>query len=539
MILLQGNGVSKGAVCGPLQFYPRQAAAAPDAGADLAAEQARLTWAQEQTAEQLEGLAAACRANGEEEAALLLEAQALLATDEDVASAILAALEESHCSAAYAVQQAGRRLAARFASMSDPYLRARAADLEDVTRRLLDNLTGGPPPVFLREPVILAADDLAPSELLRLERGKLLGLATCGGSGYGHTAILARSMGIPFVCGLGRALTPDCEGQTACLDGETGRILIDPDARTVQAFEFKRNAPPEASSQQEPQNLGSLKVYCNISTPDEAAAVLACGGQGVGLFRSEGLFLSADRCPTEEEQFSAYRAVAEAMGGRPAVIRTLDLGGDKRMGSLPSERGQNPALGLRGIRLSLERPELLRTQLRALYRASAYGKIAILFPMIASMWELEECQRRCRSVMAELTAEGLPFDPEVRLGVMLETPASILLAEELARRADFCSVGTNDLTQYLLACDRQNGDLARYFDPKHPALLRALELAADAAHRAGVPIGVCGELGADPTMLPFFLKLGMDALSVPPQAVGPLLAALRGGSKATECESFL
>ncbi|MCD8366600.1 MAG: phosphoenolpyruvate--protein phosphotransferase, partial [Clostridiales bacterium] len=196
-------------------------------------------------------------------------------------------------------------------------------------------------------------------------------------------------------------------------------------------------------------------------------------------------------------------------------------------------------LGLRGIRLSLEEPELLRTQLRALYRASAYGKIAILFPMIASVWELEECRRRCRSVMAELTAEGLPFDPEVRLGVMLETPASIFLAEELARRADFCSVGTNDLTQYLLACDRQNGDLARYFDPKHPALLQALELAADAAHRAGVPIGVCGELGADPTMLPFFLKVGMDALSVPPQAVGPLLAALRSGPKTIESESFI
>ncbi|MCD8368300.1 MAG: phosphoenolpyruvate--protein phosphotransferase, partial [Clostridiales bacterium] len=327
MILLQGNGISKGAACGLLQFYPRQAAAAPDAGADLAAERARLTRAQERTAEQLEGLAAACRANGEEDAALLLEAQSLLATDEDVTSAILAALEESHCGAACAVQQAGRQLDARFAAMSDPYLRARAADLEDVTRRLLDNLTGGPPPVVLRTPVILAADDLAPSELLQLERGKLLGLATCGGSGYGHTAILARSRGIPFVCGLGRALTPDCAGRTACLDGETGRLLIDPDARTMQAFELKqaqRSAPPEAAPPQAPPEPGSLKVYCNISTPDEAAAVLSCGGQGVGLFRSEGLFLSADRCPTEEEQFSAYRAVAEAMGGRPAVIRTLD-----------------------------------------------------------------------------------------------------------------------------------------------------------------------------------------------------------------------
>lgn len=276
-----------------------------------------------------------------------------------------------------------------------------------------------------------------------------------------------------------------------------------------------------------------INVYCNIGSPEDVAAVLNNDGQGIGLFRSEFLYLAANDYPTEEEQFQAYKAVASAMGGKRVIIRTLDIGADKQVDYFDMKKEENPALGVRAIRICLNRPEVFKPQLRALYRASAYGKVAIMFPMITSVWEVKECKRACQSVMKELTAEGIPFDPETEIGIMIETPSSVFIAEDLAKYVDFFSVGTNDLTQYTLACDRQANDLGKFYDPHHPAVLRALKMAADAAHNAGIWIGICGELGADLSLLPTFLALGIDELSVTPNAVLPLRAAIRKSIAAT------
>ena len=270
-----------------------------------------------------------------------------------------------------------------------------------------------------------------------------------------------------------------------------------------------------------------IKLYCNIGSPEDVDAVLANDGRGIGLFRSEFLYLAAEDYPTEEEQFAAYKQVAAAMKGKRVIVRTLDIGADKQADYFQLNKEENPAMGLRAIRICLNRPQVFRTQLRALYRASAYGKIAIMFPMIASVWEVKECRRACQKVMEELTAEGVPFDPDTEIGIMIETPAAVFIAPELARLVDFFSVGTNDLTQYTLACDRQCNDLGKFFDPHHPAVLRALKMTADAAHEAGIWVGVCGELGADLELLPTFLAMGIDELSVSPTAVLPLRAAIR------------
>ncbi|MCD8383073.1 MAG: phosphoenolpyruvate--protein phosphotransferase [Clostridiales bacterium] len=537
MILLQGEGISPGVVSGPLRFFRRVSGQAiRRSGSGPEEERARLTQAQSQAAEQLEILAKQCCAEGRDEAAALLDTYALLVRDEDYCGRILAILDREQCSAEYAVQQAGAQFSARFAHMDDPYMQARAADIQDMTRRLLNALTGVSESGFaLDAPAILAADDLAPSELLRLDRTNLLGLVMQGGSGSSHTAILARTMEIPAVCSLGAALRREYEGQTVLLDGERGALCLEPDAPALQSFrdrqaqEHQKKSLTEAMRGQEDVTLDGqrLCLCCNINAPEEVSAVRSGDGQGIGLFRSEFLYLAADHCPTEEEQFQAYRSVAAAMNGKRVVIRTLDAGADKQADCLHLPQEENPALGLRGIRLCLARPELFRTQLRAIYRASAYGSVSILFPMIASVWEVRECRRLCESVMAELTAEGRPFDPHMEIGIMLETPASIFMAPNLAKLVDFFSVGTNDLAQYTLACDRHGNSLGRFYDPRHPAVLRAVKLAADAAHGAGIPVAICGDLGADPSLLPTFLAMGIDELSVPPASVLPLRAVLR------------
>ena len=350
-------------------------------------------------------------------------------------------------------------------------------------------------------------------------------------------------MGIPAVCGLGKALEPGYDGREAYIVGETGQIILEPDQETLQSLEVRYRKQEELRQLmrsmvgQEDVTLDGRKlmVYCNIGSPEDVGSVLANDGQGIGLFRSEFLYLASQDYPTEEEQFQAYKAVAEAMGGKRVVIRTLDIGADKQVDYFQLNKEENPAMGLRAIRICLNRPEVFRTQLRALYRASAYGKVAIMFPMIASVWEVKECRRACQKVMDELAAEGVPFREDTELGIMIETPAAVFMAPELAKLVDFFSVGTNDLTQYTLACDRQCNDLGKFFDPHHPAVLRALKMAADAAHEAGIWIGICGELGADLSLLPTFLALGIDELSVTPTAVLPLRAALRE-SIAKTCE---
>lgn len=537
MITIQGKGVSKGIAKGPLYFFQRSDTTVTlKVVSDIEAEKARLAVAQEQSIRQLNALAEQCQEDAGEEMAVLFETHAMFVEDEDFVECITSLIDEESCNAEYAVEQAGIQFAAMFAAMDDAYMQARAADIKDVAKRILNNLLGvvdgG---IHSDVPVILAADDLAPSETLQLDKSKILGFVTMGGSGNSHTAILARTMGIPAICGAGEALAEGYNGRVGYIDGETGQLIIDPDAMTQAALKEKYEKQQETRKLletmkgQEDITLDGKKMllYCNIGSPEDVAAVLANDGQGIGLFRSEFLYLSASDYPTEDEQFEAYRSVAAAMNGKRVVIRTLDIGADKQVDYFDMKEEENPALGVRAIRICLNRPEVFRTQLRALYRASVYGKIAIMFPMITSVWEVKECKRACMSVMKELEAEGIPYDKDTELGIMIETPSSVFVAEELAKLVDFFSVGTNDLTQYTLACDRQANDLGKFYDPHHPALLRAIKMAADAAHKAGIWIGICGELGADISMLPTFLAMGIDELSVSPSAVLPVRAAIR------------
>ncbi len=536
MILMQGKGVSAGVEKGTLYFYQRTDTAVTKTAADAETEKQRLADAQKKSIEQLEVLAEKARAEAGDESAILFETHSMFVEDEDYVDNILSVLEAEQCNIEYAVQEAGKQFSAMFANMDDAYMQARAADVLDVTRRILNNLmgivAGG---IDSEEPVILAADDLAPSETVQLDKSKILAFATQGGSGNSHTAILARTMGIPAICGLGDSLKAEYAGRVAYIDGEVGRLVIEPDELTEKTFQDKYAKQAEmrrllqTMKGQEDVTLDGkhINVYCNIGSPDDVAAVKSNDGQGVGLFRSEFLYLASNDYPTEDEQFEAYKTVASAMEGKRVIIRTLDIGADKQVDYFQLEKEENPAMGVRAIRICLNRPEVFRTQLRALYRASAYGKVAIMFPMITSVWELKECRRACKSVMQELTEEGIPFNPDTEIGIMIETPASVFIADELAKLCDFFSVGTNDLTQYTLACDRQCNDLGKFFDPHHPAVLRALKMATDAAHRNGIWIGICGELGADLSLLPTFLAMDLDELSVSPSSVLPLRAELR------------
>ena len=536
MITIQGRGVSKGIAKGPLYFFQRpNTIITKNTVKDIEAEKARLAAAQAASIQQLEALADKCREEAEE-AVILFETHAMFVEDEDFVECITSLMEEESCNAEYAVEQAGEQFAAMLAAMDDPYMQARAADIKDVARRILDNLmgivAGG---IDSEEPVILAADDLAPSETLQLDKAKILAFATQGGSGNSHTAILARTMGIPAICAAGEALQQTYNGRQCYIDGETGQLIIDPDALTLAGLNEKYEKQQEMKKLmetmkgQEDVTLDGRKImlYCNIGSLEDVTAVQNNDGQGIGLFRSEFLYLSASDYPTEEQQFEAYRTVASAMNGKRVIIRTLDIGADKQVDYFNMKKEENPAMGVRAIRICLTRPEVFRTQLRALYRATAFGKIAIMFPMITSVWEVKECKRACQSVMAELEQEGIPYNKDTEIGIMIETPASVLIADELAKEVDFFSVGTNDLTQYTLACDRQANDLGKFFDPHHPAVLRALKMAADAAHAAGIWIGICGELGADVSLLPTFLAIGIDELSVSPASVLPLRFAIR------------
>ena len=536
MKIIQGQGVSKGIEQGTIYFYHRAAAQVEmRTGADEQEERARLERAKERTAQQLSDMAEKAREEAGDEAAVLFETHAMFLEDEDYTGAMDELLAQGF-NAEYAVDQAGQEFAAMLASMDDPYMQARAADIKDVTGRILNNLMGVVEGGIDSDvPVILCADDLAPSETIQLDKKKILAIATQKGSGNSHTAILARTMGIPAVCGLGEDFNEDFHGKQAYIVGETGQLILEPDEERLLSLKA-RHAKQEETRELMRSMVGQkdvtldgkqVNVYCNIGSPEDVASVLANDGQGIGLFRSEFLYLASEDYPTEEEQFRAYKEVAAAMNGKRVIIRTLDIGADKQVDYFHLHKEENPAMGLRAIRICLNRPEVFRTQLRALYRASAYGKIAIMFPMIASVWEVKECRRACQRVMDELTAEGIPFNPDTEIGIMIETPAAVFIADELAQLVDFFSVGTNDLTQYTLACDRQCNDLGKFFDPNHPALLRALKMTADAAHQAGIWIGICGELGADLSLLPTFLAMGIDELSVTPTAVLPLRAAIR------------
>lgn len=532
-----GKGVSKGVAAGPISFYRRASGIIPrHEVSDTAAELERFRTARETAKEQLAKLYDKALAEAGEDAAMLFEAHQMMLDDLDFVESIEGMIENDRVNAEAAVSDTGAQFAEMFAAMDDSYMQARAADIRDISARVIGILTGeGESGIVSDVPCIVAADDLAPSETVQLDKALILGFITAGGSANSHTAILARTMGIPAIISAGDALQPEMEGKYAILDGQTGEAVIEPDDAERERL-LKKQAKEKALKELLDQLKGkpnvtkdgrNVMVYCNIGSPADIDAVLQNDGGGIGLFRSEFLYLQGSDYPTEDEQFEAYKTVAERMGGRRVIIRTLDIGADKQADYFHLDKEENPAMGLRAIRICLTRPEVFRTQLRALYRASAYGKIAIMFPMITSVWEVQEIKRICRNIRAELAEEGVPMADKVELGIMIETPAAVMMSAELAREVDFFSVGTNDLTQYTLAVDRQGVGLDRFFDAHHPAVLRMLRMAAENAHKAGIWIGICGELGADAELIETFLSMGIDELSVSPSAVLPLRSAIR------------
>ena len=532
-----GKGVSKGVAAGPISFYRRPSGEIPRRSVtDTAAELARFHDACETAKEQLGALHDKALAEAGEDAAMLFEAHQMMLDDLDFVESIEGLIENDRLNAEAAVSDTGAQFAEMFAAMDDSYMQARAADIRDISTRVVGILTGeGESGIVSDVPCIVAADDLAPSETVQLDKSLILGFITAGGSANSHTAILARTMGIPAIIGAGDALQAEMEGKYAIIDGQTGETVIEPDDAERERL-LKKQAKEKALKELLDQLKGkpnetrdgrNVMVYCNIGSPADIDAVLQNDGGGIGLFRSEFLYLQGSDYPTEDEQFEAYKTVAERMGGKRVIIRTLDIGADKQADYFHLDKEENPAMGLRAIRICLTRPEVFRTQLRALYRASAYGKIAIMFPMITSVWEVQEIKRICRNIRAELAEEGVPMADQVELGILIETPAAVMMSAELAREVDFFSVGTNDLTQYTLAVDRQGVGLDRFFDAHHPAVLRMLRMTAENAHRAGIWIGICGELGADAELTETFLSMGIDELSVSPSAVLPLRSAIR------------
>lgn len=470
-----------------------------------------------------------------EEGAAIFEVHQMMLEDGDYRESIENIIHTQQVNAEYAVAQTGDNFARMFASMEDDYMRGRAADVKDISERLLSVLQGGEEEVHsFSEPVIIVADDLAPSETVQLDKDMVLAFVTVHGSLNSHTAILARTMGIPALVGTSLSLDGSMNGKTGVVDGTDGTFYVEPDEETMGRMRLAWQ-----EEQQKKELLQTLKgkenitldgqnilLYANIGNIKDLAAVLQNDAGGIGLFRSEFIYLEREDFPTEEEQFRIYRSVAETMGKKRVIIRTLDIGADKQCGYFRMEKEENPAMGCRAIRICLTRPEIFRTQLRALFRASAYGKIAIMYPMIASVWEIREIKEIAEEVRAQLRAQGIAYG-EPEQGIMIETPAAAVISDRLAKEVDFFSIGTNDLTQYLLAVDRQNAALDEFCDPRHPAVLRLIEQVVENAHRAGIWAGICGELGGDPELTRDFLAMGVDELSVSPGRILPIRKIVR------------
>ena len=549
MITIQGKGVSAGIGMGPLYFYRRATADIKFYTVeDTDAEWQRFKDAQAVAIEQLGELAEKAREEAGDDAAFLFETHQMMAEDMDYEESIEGIIKEEGLNAEIAVSRTSEQFAEMFATMDDSYMQARAADVKDVSGRIIAILCGVVQGGIASDvPVLLAADDLAPSETIQLDKSKILGFITAQGSGSSHTAILARTMGIPAIVGMGDSLKLEYEGRHVIVDGATGAVVIDADDETRERMMKKHEE--QLAFQKMLENLKGqenvtrdgqkIRVYCNIGSVEDVHAVLSNDGDGIGLFRSEFLYLNSNTYPTEEEQFEAYKAVLSQMDGREVVIRTCDIGADKQIDYFELPKEENPAMGMRALRISLSRPDFFRTQLRALYRASAYGKLAIMFPMVTSVWEVRETKKLIESVKAELRAEGIPYSEHVEIGVMIETPAAAVMSDRLAKEVDFFSCGTNDLTQYTLACDRQNNDLGRFYDPHHPAVLRLIKLVVENAHKNGIWVGICGELGADLEMTETFLAIGVDELSVSPRAVLPLRNAIRNTDMSEKREKIL
>ncbi|MBO6301216.1 MAG: phosphoenolpyruvate--protein phosphotransferase [Ruminiclostridium sp.] len=538
MTVFQGKGVYGAIAIGKASIFSRGGAdVRRESIDDPAKELERVEAAKALAAEQLEAIHDKALKEVGEANAEIFEIHIMMLDDEDYNDSIRNIIETQKVNAEYAVAVTSDNFAEMFANMDDAYMQARSADVKDISNRLIACMgAGGAAGESSDEKMIVCADDLAPSETVSLDKDKVLAFVTAFGSSNSHTAILARNMNIPAVIGAGEEFLKIIhDGDMLIVDGHTGEIYVDPDDETIRKFTDKQ--AEDAKKKQLLQEMKGkenitldgtkINVYANIGGVGSIGAVLANDAGGIGLFRSEFLYLESEDYPTEEQQFTAYRKVLESMAGKKVIIRTLDIGADKQIDYFKLDKEDNPALGFRAIRICLTRPEIFRTQLRALYRASAFGELGIMFPMITSVSEVEKCLAMCEEVKKELQNDGIKYSDHVEVGIMIETPAAAIISDKLAPLVDFFSVGTNDLTQYTLACDRQNAKLESFVDTHHEAILRLIEMSAKNAHANGAWIGICGELGADLSLTETFLRMGIDELSVSPPYVLPLREKIR------------
>lgn len=531
MKVATGKSILNGIAIGTIRCLRRPAVqAAVSSTLTPEEERKRFEQARRQAQAQLKALYDNAVSEVGEENAAIFDIHSMMLDDEDYLDAVRCIIDTQGATAEHAVHTTGENFAAAFAAMDDTYMQARAVDVRDISRRVVHILAGVQEEQQWDQPFILMADDLTPSQTVQLDKSLLLGFVTRHGSSNSHTAILARTMGIPAVVGLGDQLSGDLNGKQVVVDGKKGLAIIEPDEATRTDYEKKQQELAEKKRLQaqlkgrpgETKDGKRILTYANIGNPSDVGAALMNDAEGIGLFRSEFIYLAGQDYPSESDQLAAYKSVVENMAGKRVIFRTLDIGADKQADYFNLPHEENPAMGMRAIRICLTRTEVFRTQLRALYRASAYGKVAIMFPMITSVWELKEAKKLAEQVKAELRTEGIPFDEEIELGIMIETPAAVMVSRQLAKEVDFFSVGTNDLTQYTLAVDRQNQSLGRFYDAHHPAVLEMIRQTVKNAHEFGAWVGICGELAADLSLTETFLALDVDELSVVPSAVLPL-----------------
>lgn len=532
MLSIKGQGVCGGIAFGKLELLKKELKVIQRSHVeDPNAEFARFEAARDKAKEQLKALYGKALTEVGEENAMIFDIHQMMLDDLDYVESIQGIITGQKLNAETAVANTADTMADMFASMDDSYMQARAADVRDISERVISILTGASEGgIKSNEPVVIGAEDLAPSETVQLDKSKILAFVTEKGSSNSHTSILARTMNIPAVIGAKGLLDDANDGKEIIVDGFTGEIFIEPDEETAARLGEKKKKADEQKALL--QTLKGVKpvtkdgqeimLYANIGSMEDITAVYANDGMGIGLFRSEFIYLQKDSYPTEDEQFIIYKSVAEKMLGKRVIIRTLDIGADKQVDYFDMPKEENPAMGVRAIRICLNRPDVFKTQLRALYRASVYGKIAIMFPMISSVKEVRRIKEICKEVCAELKAEGIPYNEDIELGIMIEIPAAAICSDQLAKEVDFFSIGTNDLTQYTLAVDRQNMAAAEFCDIHHPAILRLIQMTVENSHKNGIWTGICGELAADLELTEIFLAMGVDELSVSPGVLLPL-----------------
>lgn len=543
MYVLEGKSVYDGIAIGKISIFAKgDRQVKRETVEDTAAELNRFTKAKEKAKEQLKALYDKALQEVGEVNAMIFDVHQMMLDDLDYIEPITNIIENQKVNAEYAVAEAGDNLSEVFASMDDAYMRERAADIKDISNRVIRILQGKEMgEIDNEEPVILVAEDLAPSETVQLDKEKVLSFVTKLGSTNSHTAILARTMNIPALIGV--SYEDNMDGKFAIVDGYEGRMYVEPDTDVLERYQRrqeeeikKKQLLLELHGKEDVTRDGKkINLYANIGSVSDVASVLKNDAGGIGLFRSEFLYLESDMYPTEEEQFKAYRTVAETMAGKKVIIRTLDIGADKQVDYFDLDKEDNPAMGYRAIRICLDRTDIFKTQLRALYRASFYGTISIMFPMIISVDEVRRIKEITEEVKSELREQGVPYG-EVELGIMIETPAAVMISDKLAKEVDFFSIGTNDLTQYTLAIDRQNPKLDTIYDSHHEGILRMLQMVVDNGHKEGCWVGICGELGADTTLTETFLRMGFDELSVTPSMVLKVREAIRGIDLSQSCK---